>query len=44
MVFAEMDDFTLNPYNGKYQGQTGATGSKVFMDIDRKNPIHLSQP
>ena len=35
LVFAEMDDHALNPYNGKYQGQTGATGSKVFMDIDR---------
>ena len=35
LVFAEMDDYALNPYNGKYQGQTGATGSKVFMDIDR---------
>ena len=35
LVFAQMDDFALNPYNGKYQGQTGATGSKVFMDIDK---------
>ena len=35
LVFAEMDDFALNPYNGKYQGQTGATGSRVFMDTDR---------
>ena len=35
LVFAEMDDFALNPYNGKYQGQTGATGSKVFLDIDK---------
>ena len=35
LVFAEMDYTALNPYNGKYQGQTGATGatgSKVFMD------------
>ena len=32
LVFAEMDAYALNPYNGKYQGQTGATGSKVFMD------------
>lgn len=32
LVFAEMDDSALNPYNGKYQGQTGATGSRVFMD------------
>ena len=35
LVFAEMDDFALTPYNGKYQGQTGATGSRVFMDTDR---------
>lgn len=32
LVFAEMDDTALNPYRGKYQGQKGATGSKVFMD------------
>ena len=30
LVFAKMDDVALNPYNGKYQGQTGATGSRVF--------------
>ena len=35
LVFAEMDDFALHPYNGKYQGQTGATGSKVFLDADK---------
>lgn len=35
LVFAQMDDHALNPYHGKYQGQTGATGSKVFMDNDR---------
>lgn len=35
LVFAEMDDHAENPYNGKYQGQTGATGSKVFMDKDK---------
>lgn len=32
LVFAEMDDIALNPYNGKYQGQRGATGSRVYMD------------
>lgn len=32
LVFAEMDDNALHPYNGKYQGQRGATGSRVFMD------------
>ncbi len=34
LVFAKMDDKALNPYNGKYQGQRGATGSRVFMDKD----------
>lgn len=32
LVFAKLDDKALNPYRGKYQGQRGATGSKVFMD------------
>lgn len=32
LVFAKLDDVALNPYRGKYQGQTGATGSKVYMD------------
>ncbi len=32
LVFAKMDDTAINPYNGKYQGQRGATGSRVFMD------------
>ena len=32
LVFAEMDEAALHPYNGKYQGQRGATGSRVFMD------------
>jgi dCTP deaminase len=36
LVFAKMDDTALNPYNGKYQGQKGATGSKVFMDKEVK--------
>ena len=36
LVFAKMDDTALNPYNGKYQGQRGATGSRVFMDKDAK--------
>lgn len=32
LVFAKMDDTALKPYNGKYQGQKGATGSRVFLD------------
>lgn len=35
LVFAEMDQDALHPYNGKYQGQKGATGSRVFMDNER---------
>ena len=34
LVFAEMDADARNPYRGKYQGQTGATGSRVFLDRD----------
>ncbi|MBE6753224.1 MAG: dCTP deaminase [Ruminococcaceae bacterium] len=32
LVFAQLDDHALNPYNGKYQGQRGATGSRVYLD------------
>lgn len=32
LVFAQMDAPAINPYKGKYQGQKGATGSRVFMD------------
>ncbi|MBR3901192.1 MAG: dCTP deaminase [Ruminococcus sp.] len=35
LVFAEMDAPAINPYNGKYQGQMGATCSRVFMDCDK---------
>ena len=35
LVFAKMDSPALNPYNGKYQCQTGATGSRVFLDTDK---------
>lgn len=34
LVFAQLDDSALNPYRGKYQGQRGATGSKVYLDKD----------
>ena len=36
LVFAKMDDHAINPYNGKYQGQTGATGSRVYKDRENK--------
>ena len=36
LVFAQMDNAAENPYNGKYQGQTGATGSKIYKDFRSK--------
>lgn len=36
LVFAKMDFPALNPYSGKYQGQRGATGSRVYLDNDLK--------
>lgn len=32
LVFAKMDKEAICPYNGKYQKQKSATGSRVFMD------------
>lgn len=32
LVFAQMDAPAQRPYRGKYQGQRGATGSRVFKD------------
>ena len=34
LVFAKMDRPAVNPYNGKYQGQRGATGSRIFADSE----------
>ena len=34
LVFAQMDQAAMHPYRGKYQGQTGATGSRVFLDTE----------
>lgn len=34
LVFARMDQSAMFPYQGKYQGQKGATGSRVFMDLE----------
>ena len=34
LVFAKTDLPALNPYRGKYQGQMGATASRVYMDKD----------
>lgn len=32
LVFAKMDRDAVNPYKGKYQCQTGATGSMIYKD------------
>lgn len=34
MVFARMDREAERPYGGKYQGQRGATGSRIYLDKD----------
>lgn len=36
LVFARMDQAALHPYCGKYQGQRGATGSRVYLDEESK--------
>lgn len=35
LVFAQLDRDAQNPYDGKYQGQRGATGSRIHLDADR---------
>lgn len=35
LVFAKMDEKADNPYRGKYQGQRGATGSRISHDSDK---------
>jgi len=35
-ILAMLDENALNPYKGKYQGQRGATGSRIFLDDDIK--------
>ena len=32
LVFAQLDRHAETPYRGKYQGQRGATGSRIYMD------------
>ena len=32
IVFCKMDQKTKKPYKGKYQGQKGAIGTRIFMD------------
>lgn len=40
LVFAQMDQEAQNPYRGKYQGQRGATGSRIYMDME----LAVTQP
>ena len=35
IVFCKMDQKTKTPYSGKYQGQKGVVGTKIFMDQDK---------
>lgn len=42
LVFSKMNEPALFPYNGKYQGQTGATGSRVYMDNPLFDPAESS--
>lgn len=37
IVFAKMERSADKPYAGKYNGQKGATGSKVFMDFAKNS-------
>lgn len=32
LVFAKLDQAAANPYRGKYNGQRGATGSRIYLD------------
>ena len=38
IVFAFMDKATQTPYAGKYQGQRGTVGSRIFKDTDKGEP------
>ncbi len=37
IVFCKMDQKTKKPYSGKYQGQKGVVGTRIFMDVENKN-------
>ncbi len=41
LVFAQLDGQAENPYRGKYQGQRGATGSRIYMDKEIKTPTGI---
>ena len=36
LVFAQLDRDADRPYRGKYQGQKGATGSRIYLDDESK--------
>ncbi|MBQ8508560.1 MAG: dCTP deaminase [Clostridia bacterium] len=36
LVFASMDEAAEHPYRGKYQGQRGATGTRVHADVENE--------
>lgn len=36
LVLAQMDEIAENPYEGKYQGQRKAIGSRVYNDVENK--------
>lgn len=36
LVIAEMDQEAERPYRGKYQGQRNATGSRIFLDAEKR--------
>ncbi len=38
LVFAELDGAAMHPYRGKYQGQKGATGSRICLDSELRQP------
>lgn len=38
LVFAQLDRDAQNPYRGKYQGQRGATGSRISCDEEAVSP------
>ena len=41
LVFAKMDQPAQNPYCGKYQGQRGATGSRVYQDDEVRRAMRV---
>ena len=38
IVFCQLDQKTRKPYSGKYQGQKGVVGTRIFLDQDLSKP------